>query len=336
MKTIITCLLSAALLAACIPVIKEKDGKFLNDIVNLEEFNSDSDDYNSNIASNKSGQTHLIFSSKRDKKNFLNLVFFPAAFTYNDRLGLEKVKQANHQHLDYYIKYFPAQRMAEMANGNFNVYGPKTLLLSQYLNSGAAKDDLFLFYADDSEGNLEIKYIRQKEEEIQKPVKFDVLNSAADDAYPTFSRTGNKIYFCSNRDGNFDIYEATLQVEPSMQITAEQLVSSEKYTIRKVKELSGSYNDKCPTIEGNRMIFVSDRPDGFGGFDIYESILTDGTWSTPANLGNRINTRYNEYRPIFADTQTFSYSVMVFSSDRPGGKGGYDLYMTGLGSENSY
>lgn len=55
-----------------------RNGDFLNEVVALTDFNSEFDDYNSNLPSNKYGQTHLVFSSKRNKKEFLFLVYFPA------------------------------------------------------------------------------------------------------------------------------------------------------------------------------------------------------------------------------------------------------------------
>jgi hypothetical protein len=80
------------------------------------------------------------------------------------------------------------------------------------------------------------------------------------------------------------------------------------------------------------MVFISDRPGGQGGEDIYYSEYIDGKWSAPINVGPRINTASNEYRPILPDLSNFNYRLMIFSSNRPGGKGGYDLYMTGLKS----
>ncbi|WP_353718433.1 hypothetical protein [Dyadobacter sp. 676] len=67
-----------------------------------------------------------------------------------------------------------------------------------------------------------------------------------------------------------------------------------------------------------------------GGEDIYYSEYKNGKWSQPVNAGPRINSAYKEYRPILPDLSNFSYHLMLFSSNRPGGKGGYDLYMTGL------
>ncbi len=76
--------------------------------------------------------------------------------------------------------------------------------------------------------------------------------------------------------------------------------------------------------------FTSDRPGGFGGFDLYYSVYKDGKWSVPVNLGSKINSAYDEYRPIIKYVDGFSSSFLVFSSNRPGGKGGFDLYYAGV------
>ena len=44
----------------------------------------------------------------------------------------------------------------------------------------------------------------------------------------------------------------------------------------------------------------------------------------------RINTSSNEYSTMVSEHYAFSNMLLIFSSDRPGGKGGYDLYYTGI------
>jgi hypothetical protein len=78
------------------------------------------------------------------------------------------------------------------------------------------------------------------------------------------------------------------------------------------------------------MVFASNRAGGFGGYDLYYSILKNGFWSSPVNLGPRINTSSDEYRPVIGFNPDFTNKFLMFSSDRPGGKGGFDLYFTGI------
>lgn len=328
-------LAASFLLNSCSPNNPEEDnryknGEFLTQVVPLSDFNSEYDDYNMNLPSNKYGQTHLIFSSKREKKEFLNLVYFPASFTYKEHLDLEKSVGSNMINMDYLGTYSTANSLANWANGNFNVFGPKVLSFKYDLRAEANSKDMILFYADDSEGDMQIKYVINKNTGLSGPFKFDLLNSPKDDGYPSFSRSGDKIYFSSNRDGNFDIYELTIPRAENELVTVESLVNPTKSTLRKVEELSSPYDDKCPYFQDNMMVFVSDRPGGKGGQDIYYARFENEKWSSPINAGDRINTASNEYRPIVPATANFSYPLVLFSSDRPGGKGGYDLYMSGL------
>ena len=82
------------------------------------------------------------------------------------------------------------------------------------------------------------------------------------------------------------------------------------------------------------MVFTSNRAGGFGGFDLYYSLLKNGKWSEPINFGAKINSEFDEYRPVLinegvSETQT----MMVFSSNRTGGLGGFDLYFVGIKNE---
>ncbi|WP_159467039.1 PD40 domain-containing protein [Dyadobacter sp. 3J3] len=326
MKRLILLSLTAFCLTSCWPFFSHtEDGKFLEEVVRLDEFNSEYDDYNSDLPSNRSESTHLLFSSKREKKNVFNLVSARADFSYHKRLEIKPHENVVGSYSS--DPYSGVQFLASRANGNFNVLGPKSVLFPTDFNYHSEKNDLMLFYADDSDGNLDIKHLTYGGN--PDPEKFDILNSDKDDAYPTFSYQGDKIYFCSNRGGNFDIYEVTIPRTSSEHVTRENVIHPKEYSIRKMDELSSPYEDKCPYLLENTMVFVSDRPGGKGGFDLYTSTLENGKWSAPVNAGDRINTLYNEYRPILP-TINFTYKLMIFSSDRPGGKGGFDLYMTGL------
>ena len=54
---------------------------------------------------------------------------------------------------------------------------------------------------------------------------------------------------------------------------------------------------------------------------------------TPTNL-TEFNTEYDEFRPIVRPQWGFSNDFMLFSSNRPGGKGGFDLYYVGVDKIN--
>ena len=97
-----------------------------------------------------------------------------------------------------------------------------------------------------------------------------------------------------------------------------------------MESLSSAGEDKCPFIYRKILVFASDREGGLGGFDLYYSEFKNGTWSAPVNFGPGINSSWDEYRPILAGDENFTNMFLLFSSNRPGGKGGFDLYFRGM------
>ncbi|HPS83784.1 MAG TPA: OmpA family protein [Bacteroidales bacterium] len=75
--------------------------------------------------------------------------------------------------------------------------------------------------------------------------------------------------------------------------------------------------------DGKTLYFISDRPGGIGGYDIYTSTRDEnGNWSAPQNMGKTINSKGNDKSPfIHTDSQT-----LYFSSEGRPGMGGYDIY----------
>jgi len=81
----------------------------------------------------------------------------------------------------------------------------------------------------------------------------------------------------------------------------------------------------CLSPDGTTLYFVSDRPGGSGGKDIWESErLSNGNWSEPVNLGKKVNTSADEESPfMMADCATLYFSSKGLTS-----MGGYDIFVT--------
>jgi len=116
-----------------------------------------------------------------------------------------------------------------------------------------------------------------------------------------------------------DIYQSTRNADGSF---APAVVN---------KELTSPYDDRHMTIrsDGLLLIFTSDRPGGMGGLDLWASTRRDthDPWGEPFNLGPRINSAADERGASLASDAVTLY----LSSDRPGGYGLGDIWVTTLG-----
>jgi hypothetical protein len=92
--------------------------------------------------------------------------------------------------------------------------------------------------------------------------------------------------------------------------------------------INTAFNDQAAdlTPDGHRMYFMSDRPGGFGGNDLYVSRRRDKRddlgWHLPENLGGVVNTAFNEQLPLFFEDEMTGTTTLYFNSNRPGGVGG--------------
>ncbi len=89
----------------------------------------------------------------------------------------------------------------------------------------------------------------------------------------------------------------------------------------------------CLSADGNTLYFVSDRPGGYGGRDIYRSVkLPNGKWSLSQNVGPVINTKYDEDGPfIHPDGIT-----LIFSSDGHKTMGGFDIFVSMIEEDKKF
>jgi outer membrane protein OmpA-like peptidoglycan-associated protein/Tol biopolymer transport system component len=86
-------------------------------------------------------------------------------------------------------------------------------------------------------------------------------------------------------------------------------------------------NEGAQTLsgDGRLMVFTAcNRNDGLGRCDLYWSVRRGDKWSTPQNMGRPINSTFRETQPsISPDGRT-----LYFASDRPGGKGNHDIWVS--------
>lgn len=322
---------------------------FPETVTNLGDINSADDDYNSTVPS--FGQVMpLLFSSKRGGRPDFNFVQESLNYGFDRRTGVFSFDNKPYGGLDILQEQIPIGWAAAKVNSTANELGPYVLsyerdLIKDGFNRHYA--EYLMLFASDRTGNLDIYLTHNYHDNPSNtsttpgsatalanksfvdPIPLAFLNSSADDGYPVFSRNNSAIYFTSNRAGSFDIYRAGL---PTVSATEWQtrLPSLTGIPIERMDNLSSTADDKCPFIVDNMLVFTSNRSGGLGGYDLYYSVWDGNRWGVPVNFGPTINTSYDEYRPILTGTANFTNQLMIFSSNRPGGKGGFDLYMVGV------
>jgi len=101
------------------------------------------------------------------------------------------------------------------------------------------------------------------------------------------------------------------------------------------KPINTGYNEgaQCISPDGNYLFFtICNAKAGYGSCDIYWSKREKNRWSKPKNCGSKVNTKYWESQPsISADGKT-----IYFTSNRPGGFGGMDIWKTEMISEGVF
>lgn len=100
-----------------------------------------------------------------------------------------------------------------------------------------------------------------------------------------------------------------------------------------ILEINSNFDDKMPSIspDGKSLVFSSNRPGGYGGFDLWVSYrdTTQNKWMNPVNLGSEINSSGNEIMPSFH----FDGATIYFSSDRKDENYKFSFYAADLDDE---
>lgn len=142
------------------------------------------------------------------------------------------------------------------------------------------------------------------------------INSDWNDAAVALSQDGQKLIFYRGRERGGDLYSATLKGSKWKNIHD----LTHKLNHKKSQETAICFN-----ADGTTMYFVSNfEDDNYGGKDIYYSILDGKNWSKPVNLGDVINTEFDEASVYITPDEKYIY----FSSKGHNSMGGYDIFVS--------
>ena len=156
------------------------------------------------------------------------------------------------------------------------------------------------------------------------------LNQFRDQYFPVLTADNKSLIFTVQRSPekqyqeNEDIFISTVAADGTF--GAPQSISP---------TINSRENEGTATIsgDGNTLVFTScGRPGGVGSCDLYISRRRGKEWTAPRNLGPLVNSKAWDSQPsLSADGRT-----LYFSSQRGGGLGGYDIYVTTVGADGTW
>ena len=146
----------------------------------------------------------------------------------------------------------------------------------------------------------------------------DGINSRHSEYWPSMTVEGGQMVFTrreNNDNEDFFVSEKNGTAwEPARRLTGS---------------INTPQNEGAQIIsqDGEWLVFAgNNRPGGFGNFDIYISYKTPEGWSSAINLGGVVNSEYWDSQPCLSPDKRQLY----FASNRPGGFGGSDIYVSTL------
>lgn len=155
------------------------------------------------------------------------------------------------------------------------------------------------------------------------------VNTTSDEIAPQLSPDGSILYFTSRRaadggdDGSDKLYAATLD---GINVTTVQRVGT---------GLGRTLSEGAPSFDhaSNRVYFSQCYVEGgYGDCDLYVADIVDGQWRNVRNLGGVINSKDWDCHPAISHDGTTLY----FSSERDGGLGGADIWMSVRGVDGAW
>ncbi len=233
---------------------------------------------------------------------------------------------------DFINSIFNAKQQYFLTTVNFN---------SKYSDFGAYEHDDNIYFASARDEGVSSKhtygwngepfldiYVTEKNAndsivDHKSRLKGDI-NSVYHEGPVCITKDGKTMYFSRN-DFNKNVLGKDQEGMTNLKIYKASLVDNKWTNIEELPFNSNDFSTGHPTLNNDetKLYFASNMSDGFGGTDIYYVDINNGTYGTPKNLGNVVNTDKNERFPFVN-----SEGVLFFASDGHPGLGLLDIFGT--------
>ena len=257
------------------------------DVIKLDGFNTEKNEFSLCIADGK-----RIFCSSQTKEGLI---------------GEEKFDKSRKDYTSLFLAEEDMSEHVPFNNGKFK--GPFNVGPFEYTSDGF----YFTYSAELGPGmnQLQIRKTSKKDPDGYDSEQVILFEGDYNAAHPTFSADGNRMIFSSDipgGEGGMDLYYS-IRVGEGW---------SSPMSLGSVVNTKG--NEVFPRLLDGQLYFSSNGHSGYGGLDIF--VVTDDMHHEDIrNLYKPINTPYDDFGYFRVDE--FSG---YFSSNRPGGKGGDDIY----------
>ncbi len=150
----------------------------------------------------------------------------------------------------------------------------------------------------------------------------DSINTRDLEYYPSVTIDGNTLVFTRRVGGHNEDFFVSYRKD------SNQITESGWTKARGIDgDINSNFNEGAQNIsqDGEWLVFTGcNFPEGLGSCDLFFSTLTPKGWSSPENLGEPVNSEFWESSPCLSPDKRELY----FSSNRPGGYGGKDIYVS--------
>lgn len=188
------------------------------------------------------------------------------------------------------------------------------------------KSDEDITTLEESKKDTILRLVNQ--ELFEAPITTDLHEST-----PVFTKDGKTIYFTRNNSNGKKIGKDKKNIS-NLKIYKADLVNGYWINVTELPFNSDEFSVGHPALSTDEktLYFVSNMPGGKGATDIYSvSIDEDGTFGTPENLGDKINTSGREMFPFVGADNT-----LYFSSDGHLGLGLLDIFQSKIRSDKTF
>jgi len=289
------------------------------EVENFKKINTRQDEWAPRWA-NQEKQGQMIFTSNREGATGKGIDQWTGK-AFSDIYKIERPKGKNNEWIGEWSNPIPLDRdgvlNSEVNEGEAvgNRKGSEVFFTKCPIDKRAVK--ACYIYVSEKKGNT-----------FSEPKLIELSDdSLANCVHPTLSTDELTLYFASDMKGGhggFDLYKATRSSRGGQFGSVQNLGPL----------INSSGNEVFPSLRGDSMLyFSSDGHPGMGGLDIFYSKLVNDQFQEPENMMSPINTPWDEIGMIFDDEEILDPSSGApflekgfFSSNRPGGRGGDDIY----------